>query len=228
MIKALGIATVLLSIGLFFTGKWALSERDGRVEAEYNVKLREAEEKIRAEWQGKLNAVRDEYTPKIEQLEKDNKELNIAYLKATITASADASEAPIKFGDNLLRDFIRIDCLWASGTAAASDDTREACSREADMADPASAGVFFSVLDPIFIRAWGDACEELATFGGGAEWEEAHPGITANMCSETLLVMTPETSVFLRNWVNNGEHYTTRLIQRGLEQDELIERLTGK
>jgi len=225
---ASAVAITLLGTALYFTGQWALSERDGRKAAEWAIDLRAAVDEVKAKMQTDFNKVKSGSDKTIARLEGDLKNANITIQKQLINASQNAAEAPMQFGDDMLRDFIRIDCLWNAGKNASDSAVRAACSREAKNADPTSAGIFFTAINPEFIKRWGEACRSLDTFGGGPEWESDNPGITVQMCSETLLVMTPETSLFVRNWINNGENYTTRLVEHALEQEKIIDIITAK
>lgn len=222
------IIVALLSAALYFTGKYALDQHDQNLQTQYALKLKTATDKLKGEQQAALKIINEASNAKITSLESENKRINNVYQKAMLTADQSANKNQMQFGDDVLRDFIRIDCLWSKGSDATRSSVRSACSREAQNADPTSSGVYFSVLDPELIRRWGEACRELDTFGGGKSWQENNPGITADMCHETLLAMTPATSVFLRNWINNGENLSTKLYQHIDEQDQIIDELTKK
>lgn len=217
----------LLGTALYFTGKWALSERDGRVEARYEIALRDAVDKLKEKQQAELAAIKEEHDATVGALETEKGRLSNELFKATLTASIDAKADPIGFGDAMLRDFIRVDCLWAGGEKATDPDYRAACGSEAERADPTSAGLFFVTFTPDFIQRVGEACLERADFGAEG-WADEYPTIDPSLCTETVLVMTPETSLYVRNWIRNAENYTTRLIDYGMEQAEVIDQLTRR
>lgn len=218
----------MMGVALWFVGNWWLDERDRANRAEFTIELNEQATKHKEDKEKALAELRSKYNEKITELETSSQETISGLTQQLVTAQQDAQQAPIEFGDNVLRDFIYVDCLWSSGKASTSLQGQSTCRDEAKAADPSRAGFSFSVLTPELIRRWGEACREYDTFGGGDEWQADNPGITVEMCRETLVAFTPEFSAYLRIFLQNGASYTVDLVNHALEQDKIIDTLTSK
>ncbi len=231
-----GLGAVIFALGgaLYLTGNAYLRQRDDNVEMRHAQEItRITQEKI-AEKQAELKLLRDEYDGKISKTEKDHQEILNDVTLQLVTARADALQKPIAFGDDLIRDFILVDCLWALGKAGNSLQGRDTCRSEAALADPASAGISFSVLTPTFLQRWGEACDDWPRVGTGAEdlaydredWNAEYGNFDPQLCYDSVVGMTPEAAIFFRKFVENGRNYSSRLINYALEQRDIIEQLT--
>jgi len=230
----MGVALALTGAALYFTGQAYLGERDQRVQLEFAKQLSDQATAFKEEKEGALASLRLEYDGKIHTLETSIKETTNDFTAQLLSARQDALQKPMAFGDDLIRDFIRLDCLWSAGEASASLSGRSACRREAEAADPSSAGFSFAVITPDFLAAWGDACEDWLRVGTGTgdlayfieDWEGEYGNFDPMLCYDSLVAMTPEFSVFLRTFLANGEGYTAALLNNAIERGEIIDILT--
>jgi hypothetical protein len=223
-----GTAVTLMGAALWFVGNWWLDERDRANRAEFTIELNLQAEKYKEDKEKALSDLAIKFNGTIRDNDANHKKEINDLTRKLATATQDAQQTPIAFGDDLLREFIYVDCLWSQGEVSASVSGQSACRDEASIADPTRAGFSFSVLNPEFIRRWGEACREYDTFGGGNEWREDNPGITEEMCAETLVVFTPEFARYLTIFLHNGANYTIEYINHALEQDAVIDKLTER
>lgn len=233
----LGTALLLSGVALYFTGQAWLSERDKNAVLEFDKKLAEQERKSKEDKEAALANLRQHYEgPEgvVTLLKKDFKETENDLTAQLLSAREDALQKPIAFGDDIVRDLIRVDCLWASGKASASVSGRAACSREAERADTSRKG--FSVIRPDFLEAWADACDDWPRVGTGQGdlaytrdmWDKEYGNFDPQLCSQTLVAMTPEFSVYMRKFINNGENLTAQLWGWGDQLSNMIDVIVKK
>lgn len=233
----LGTALLLSGVALYFTGQAYLSERDKNAVLEFDKQLAEQAREAKADKEQALADLRKHYEgPKgvVTQLIKSHKEVENDLTAQLLSAREDAAQKPIEFGDDIIRDLVRLDCLWASGEASASVQGRATCSREADAANTTRKG--FSVITPSFLKAWGDACEDWPRVGTGEGdlaytreiWDAEYGYFDPQLCSETLVAFTPEFSVYLRKFIVNGENLTAQLWGWGRQLSDMVDIVTQK
>lgn len=238
VIGAMGGALMLSGVALYFTGQAYLDQRDKTVRLEHASEINRLTQEHKEEKETALAELAETFNGKITDIESDNKETNIALTRQLAEARQDALQKPMAFGDDLIRGFIRLDCLWASGEAGNSVQGRAACSREAEASDPTSAGFSFAVITPGFLKNWGEACDDwprtkIPAIAGEEDlsyteddWKTEYNNFDAALCYDSLVAMTPEFSTYLQQFISNGENYTAAWINYALEGDEIIEIIT--
>lgn len=227
---------VILSIGAAtLAGKGYLMVRDANTVLEHRIELNNQARLHREAMEASLGALRAEYDALQRTTETNHMEALNAISLQLLSAQRDAVQTPIAFGDTLIRDFIRVDCMWSLGERATDPASRQACSDEAANADPARSGLPFAALTPTFLRGWGDACydwEHSVTSGDGdldyteADWQLEYGNFDVALCRETIVAMTPEASLLFRRFLENGLSYTTQLVNYAVEQNKVISQLS--
>jgi len=224
--KVAGGAIAVLTLLLWFVGSQWLNERDARVKEQIanavNAKQREMELAKQAE----IAELQTVYDKQITDLEIEHGNQINEFIRKLAQADTAATQKPLAFGDDLLRSFIRVDCLWSLGQDANSRSGRTTCDREAQATDAAQPG--FSVITPGFLKGWSDACQDRGFIGENyteQDWLSEYGNFDPQLCSQTLVAMTPEASVYMRIFLENGLNYTMRLNQYIEEQDQLIDQL---
>jgi len=229
---------VLMGLALYFTGNAYLEERDKTT----TLKFAALETKMTLEKKEAVEAavkkVKDKHDGKFAALEKESKQSNVELTKKLVSARNDALQKPVAFGDSLFRNFIYVDCLWASGRDGASVSGRNACRSLAATSNPSSEGLSVAVLTPTFLAGWSAACEDWPRVGrpslsgeedlayDRADWDADYGNMDPKLCYDSLVAMTPEAALFFQNFLNNGSSYTMELLAYAIEQTEVIKQLT--
>jgi len=236
--KVMGGAMVILCIIIFFLGRGYLSERDKRVTLTHAAEMTKITLAHKEDKEKDLRLQKEGYDKLLEDQKETHNEKTAALNKRLVSARNDALQKPIQFGDDLFRDLIYADCVRGLRADSNRVEGRDACLRSSRAADPSSSGLSYSVLTPTFLSGWSRACEDWRTVsdvvrpGEGdlaytrEDWDKDFGNMDPKLCQETLVTLTPEASLFLQNFVNNGTAYIENLISHALEQRDAIEILT--
>lgn len=233
----LGITVVLLGLALGIAGKAYLSQRDENVMLVQAAAIARLTQQHKEDMEAAIAAITVSYDAEIAETERVYKDEVNGIMLQLASAQQDASQKPMAFGDDLIRDIVYVDCMWASGVEGTNREGRKACRDEAAFADPAKSGLPFTVLTPDFLTNWADACDDFYRVGVvvSAEadlsytketWVGEYGSFDPRICSETLVAFTPEGSLLLRNFINNGQNYSTRLLTYAVEQQRIIDILS--
>ncbi len=234
VIAGLGAGIIILTLALAAAGNAYLGQRDENVALNMKIEIARVTQEAKEEKEKAIKDLRAEYDGLIETTEIAHRdeinELSTLYL----TAQNDARQKPVEFGDDLIRDFIRLDCMWALGVAGASAEGRATCSDEAASADPSRSGLSFTTINPDFLAGWRDACEDWKYVRPGtgdlayteADWIEEYNNFDPLLCRETLVAFTPEASIALRQFILNGQNYSAQLLNYAVEQNAVIDAIT--
>jgi hypothetical protein len=235
---ASGAAVAVMGVIMYFLIQWGLGEHDRALIAEHANALNKLQQELKADKETALQKLRDSHTDTLDNLRSDHKGQMNDVLKDLATARQDALQKPIEFGDDLIREFIYIDCVWASGRAGNSVQGRATCRSEAERADPTSAGFSFATVTPTFLQRWGEACEKrsditsVVRFGEEdlayteEDWRLEFGNFNSELCHDSLVTFTPEFAQYMRAFLKNGQNYTSELLDWGAEQGEIIDILT--
>lgn len=223
-------AVVVLTMMLFGVTKLYLDQRDEsnilRYEAKLSASIRELEEKQQAE----LAALKSSYDQIIADTTIAHEEILNDLTYQLISAREDARQEPMAFGDDFVRDILRVDCLRALGVAGTESSGIQTCDNEAANADPSSQGLPFTVITPEFLASWAAACDDWDTLGTAdgtvEDWHDEYGNFDPALCEETLVAMTPEGSLMLRRFVQVGWNYTARVLVHSSEQEQLIDQIS--
>lgn len=238
MFKIMGGAMAILCIIIFFLGRGYLSERDKRVSLTQAAEISKLELEHKADKEKDLRLQKESFDKLFEEQKDQHNAKTAEFTKRLVSARNDALQKPIQFGDALFRDLIYADCVRGIPAGSNRMEGRNACLRSSRSADPSSSGLSYSVLTPIFLTGWAKACEEWTTVSDvirpGEEdlaytredWDADFGNMDPKLCQETLVALTPEASLFLQNFVNNGTAYIENLISYIMEQRGALEILT--
>ncbi len=235
---AVGMVIFLMGFSLYLTGKAYLAERDKVTVLAHAAEITELTTAAKEEKEDALRLQKEGYDKLLEDQKDLHNEKTADFNKRLVSARNDALQKPIQFGDDLFRDLIYADCV--RGLPADSDrvEGRDACLRSSRIADPSSSGLSYSVLTPTFLTGWAKACEEWTTVSDVVrpgeddlaytreDWDNDFGNMDPKLCQETLVALTPEASLFLQNFVNNGTAYIENLLSYIIEQRDAIEILT--
>lgn len=177
-----------------------------------------------------------------EALETKLQEANDDLARRSRDAEFNATNTPIAFGDEFIADIIRLDCMWALGQGESDPSLRSACVREAAMADPATSGIPVTVITPVFRESWVNACEDYREIGRTSsedegeldlvytmdQWTETYGNFDFRLCTQTVVAFTPAFSYYFRRFLQNGEAYTSKLINFAKANRRLLDRVTEK
>lgn len=228
---SLGIS-ITMTIALYFLGNAYLDKRDEARDLIFAAQITDLTIKHKKEMESAVNDVIEEYTWEADLIDKEHKEKENDWTRQIMAANKNAAQNSIEFGDDLVRDLIRVDCLWSKGEAGNSVQERAACSDEAANADPSSTGFYYTVFTPQFLRSWYEACD--AYPDGSVEdyflpdWEKEYPKFTQEICEDTLAALPPDTSKFISKLISNGEGYSSRLINYAVSLNKIIDVLTKR
>lgn len=234
IIGGLGLVVVVLTLALTAAGNAYLNQRDANRELVMTARITALTAEAKADKEAALKELREEYDALIADTDTAHKDRENEILAQLLTAQNDASQKPVAFGDDLIRDIIRIDCLWALGAAANNSQGRAACSDEAANADTTRSGLSFSALTSEFLIGWRDACEDWGLIRPGSTgdlaytedmWLDEYTNFDTALCRETLIAFTPQASFMLRRFIENGENYSARLLNHAAEQARIIDTL---
>ncbi|MBL4802078.1 MAG: hypothetical protein JKY45_09295 [Emcibacter sp.] len=229
---AFGSAIVIgiLCTALYYAGIWGLSEHDAAQAATFALEKNRLEQKYKDEKQAAVAAVQEEAIIRENALIANHKDIENDFTKQIAVANDRATTDPIAFGDDLLRDLIRVDCLWAAGEASADLGRRQDCSDEATNADPTSTGFYYTTFTPAVIENWTDACGDYPDGTVGdyflKDWQEEYPGFDPRICTDTWVAFPPTMSKYISKFVANGESYTSRLVNYAIGLNEVIDKIT--
>jgi len=238
---AAGATALFLALGVttFLLGRAYLAERDTTAKLEQAAEINKLTQQLKDQQQQALTIVRETYDGQISAADRRHTQEINDVTRQLVDARRAAVQEPIHFGDDLMRGFLRVDCVWSLGAEALSPEGRASCDRQAATSDPARAG--FSVLTPSFLRAWSDACEQYPRAAAGSaagetgdlaytleEWAIEFGNFDPSLCSESLVVMTPEAALYFRLFLENGSRYTLDLLRYVSEQNEVLDLLQRK
>ena len=228
--SVMGGAMLLMGVALYFLGQWGLSEHDAKIQLQFKIDIEAAVKEAVDKKQIKIDSIILDHNTAIATMEVNHKEKEIEFTKEIMSAKADAAAKPIEFGDDLIRDLIRVDCLWNAGETGTSVQGRAACSAEASAADTTSTGISYTTFTPQFLRTWYEACNEWPGSPGGAltlkEWEDEYIGFDPAICGDTLVAYPPDAAKYISKFISNGEQYTAKLLNYAISQNKLIDALT--
>lgn len=223
----------MLMAALYFTGNAYLDKRDEVTLLTHEQIVGEIVRVAKEDKEQAVAKVRDEYDTIISQNTTSNQETVNALTTQLMSAREDAISDPILFGDELVRNLIYTDCVWA--LAVDSVQGRDACNREAANADPTSTNLYYTTITSDFLALWGDACSdwnavraatEMSFDEGKAMWIADYDNFDVKMCQDTLVAWSPEASKFIQILTNKGTDYIARLRTHGHEQEDIINQLT--
>lgn len=231
-----GVIIFMLSVSLYFAGVAYLGERDRRVELAHTLDINELTREKKEEKEAAVLEVQIASDAAILELTNYHQEKESEYKIELLNARERATQKPLEFGDGLIRELIRIDCLRNMGQAGNSLEGRTACSRKASQADTAIPGLSFSVITPEFLTGWRDACEDWPRVGTGSgdlaysqeDWIEEYGNFDPALCRETLVGLTPEFSIWLKSFVLTDSRYQQELLNHIDEQESIINILTKR
>jgi len=228
---SLGISATM-AIALYFLGNAYLDKRDEARDLIFAAQITEITIKHKEEMEAAVSGVIKEYTKEAAILDKEHKEKENDWTKQIMAANENAAQKSIEFGDSLIRDLIRVDCLWSKGEAGNSLQERTACRDEAATADTTSTGFSYTVFTPQFLRSWYHACDEypdgtVADYSI-TDWKAEYPKFTKEICEDTLVALPPDTSKFISKFISNGEGYISRLVNYAVSLNKIIDVLTKK
>ena len=226
----IGIGAVgVMGVALWWVGNKAVDEFEKRTRAEMQLEIQEQTLRLTQEKQQALASLQADFQERMKANEAATAARIEDLTKKLATAKADAGAKPIQFGDDLLREFIRVDCLFNLGAERASDrEERDACGREAGDADPAGSGFYFAAFTPIFWRRAAEICNDLDDFTSSEDRREIlseNPTFDFTLCDETIVAVTPETAQYLTLFLNRIEAYSLRLIEVANERGAIIDQL---
>lgn len=230
IIGACGAVVLLLGVALYFAGQWGLSEHDKAVQLQFVIDIDAAVKEAVDKKQVEIDGIVLKHNTTVATMEKATKEMEIGFTKEIMSAKTDAANNSIEFGDSLIRDLIRVDCLWNSGEASTSVQGRAACSNEASLANTAGTGFQYTVFTPQFLRSWYQACDEHPSSASSSlnieDWEAEYPAFDPTICGDTLVAYPPDAAKYISKFISNGEQYTTKLLNYAISQNKVIDALT--
>ena len=224
-----GVVIVMLSLGLWIKDDQAmtLSKENGTLAAQAAVA--EERDRLGKLFQKEKDALNDAAEVREAGLNTQIQDRDNDILLFQLDARDRAAAMPDEYGDDFIRAFIELDCLFGLDRNAGGHDSRSGCARSAEMADPSQINFPVAVWTPGFIRGIGSACTALKEDVGHLEdddtpytfeeWELDNPSVGAGVCDETIVVMTPEASGVLRAIWGKWEASHAQAIVALLEAD---------
>ncbi len=228
-----GSAAIIGTMGfsLYFLGSSYIEQRSKLDELSMAIKINEYTKNFEENRRREIKNITDLHTQEIARIEKESRDkINDLDLRL-LQAQEIASSQPIAFGDDLLRSFIWVDCLWSLGERSNSAGARAACRDSAEKANPAGQGLVFAAITPDFLRGWSDACSAFADIGKEGldyfreDWDLEFGNFDPGLCDESLIALTPESSVFIEKFLSNGASLSLRLWQHIEEMHDVVDAL---
>lgn len=232
--KYLLMAIAFLVVALFGAGTAYLHQRDENVRLKHTADIAKLTQEYLDKQQEALAAITEKYSGEIAAAEQIHEDRLNDIMAELAVAQREALQKPVTFGDRFIADIIRIDCLRSLGQRIGPDE-RKACSNEAANADPAKSIIPFTAITPTFLTGWSDACAARGDIGTGTgdlayvedDWVAEFGNFDKALCGETLVAMTPEGSLLLRNFLETSLDYEQRLVVHALEQSDIIDQLSN-
>lgn len=224
----------LMGLSLYLLGNSYLAQRDKATTLQHTLDINELAREYEEKQEHAIASLRAAHDDELTTKDLEHKEQMNEITRKLISARDDALQKPIQFGDDLFRNFIRVDCLYSLGATGNSVEGRKACRREAQTTEPSSQGLSVAVITPTFRNSWSEGCDAWNSIGTEAgavnytkeDWRAEYGTLDPAMCDETLVAMTPEAAIFFEHFLENSYNYTSQLLSYATEQNELIDLLT--